>query len=73
MERKTLSFLFLFLLVLASDVAVKKAEAKTCFTKKEGWGRCIADFTCARSCRNVGYIGGKCQGLTRRCFCVLNC
>nr|P84920.1 RecName: Full=Defensin-like protein 2; AltName: Full=Cp-thionin II; AltName: Full=Cp-thionin-2; AltName: Full=Gamma-thionin II [Vigna unguiculata] len=46
---------------------------KTCMTKKEGWGRCLIDTTCAHSCRKYGYMGGKCQGITRRCYCLLNC
>jgi len=55
------------------DVAVERGEAKTCMTKKEGWGRCLIDTTCAHSCRKYGYMGGKCQGITRRCYCLLNC
>nr|AAR08912.1 plant defensin precursor [Vigna radiata]AAX98672.1 defensin-like protein [Vigna nakashimae]ACN22750.1 plant defensin [Vigna radiata] len=73
MERKTFSFLFLLLLVLASDVAVERGEARTCMIKKEGWGKCLIDTTCAHSCKNRGYIGGNCKGMTRTCYCLVNC
>ncbi|KAG2410676.1 hypothetical protein LR48_Vigan01g007400 [Vigna angularis] len=73
MERKTFSFLLLLLLVLASDVAVERGEAKTCMTKKEGWGRCLIDTTCAHSCRKQGYKGGNCKGMRRTCYCLLDC
>nr|AAX98673.1 defensin-like protein [Vigna nakashimae] len=74
MERKTFSFLFLLLLVLASDVAVERGEAKTCTTKNEEWaGRCIDyEGTCQTWCRNGGYQGGWCRG-PRSCYCLVNC
>ncbi|KAG5029872.1 hypothetical protein AAZX31_05G184800 [Glycine max] len=74
MERKTFGFLFLLLLVLASDVTVKRAEAKDCLTRRHGFqGRCLFDRQCAHVCRSDGFIGGQCRGPLRKCFCSRPC
>ncbi|ESW31913.1 hypothetical protein PHAVU_002G278700 [Phaseolus vulgaris] len=74
MERKTLGFIFLLFLVLAADVAVKRAEARLCWSESQAFkGLCFSNDNCATVCLTEGFTGGKCEGLRRRCFCSKNC
>ncbi|RDX65017.1 Defensin-like protein 4, partial [Mucuna pruriens] len=74
MERKTIGFLFMLVLVLAADVAVKKTEARDCLSKRHGFrGRCLTDGNCDHACRSDGFVGGQCRGLTRSCYCIRKC
>ncbi|XP_027343616.1 defensin-like protein 1 [Abrus precatorius] len=74
MERKTFGFLFLLLLVLAADVAVKTGEARECESESHGFkGVCLSDNNCAHVCRTEGFSGGDCHGVRRRCYCTKIC
>ncbi|RDX69513.1 hypothetical protein CR513_51365, partial [Mucuna pruriens] len=74
MERKTTGFLFLLLLLLAADVAVKTAEARYCFTQSHRFGGlCLSYRNCGHVCKTEGFSGGECRGFRRRCFCTKIC
>ncbi|QCD84914.1 Gamma Purothionin [Vigna unguiculata] len=75
MERKTiLGFMLLLVLIFASDVAVKKTEARECETPSKTFrGLCISDRNCEAVCNTEGFPNGKCEGLRQRCMCIRNC
>ncbi|XP_027338828.1 defensin-like protein 1 [Abrus precatorius] len=74
MERKSLGFLFLLLLVLASPEVVVQTEGRVCESQSHGFkGACAGDHNCALVCRNEGFSGGHCRGFHRRCFCTKLC
>ncbi|KAL6314461.1 hypothetical protein AAG906_025946 [Vitis piasezkii] len=61
MEKKSplgLTFLLL-LLLMASQPLVQ--------------GVCVSNHNCAVVCRNEHFVGGRCRGFRRRCFCTRNC
>ncbi|KMT10452.1 hypothetical protein BVRB_5g115790 [Beta vulgaris subsp. vulgaris] len=62
------------LLVLATEVGPRVAEARTCETASHKFkGPCLGDRNCANVCQTEGFPGGDCQGLRRRCFCTRPC
>ncbi|KAL4186298.1 hypothetical protein AMTRI_Chr09g13440 [Amborella trichopoda] len=36
-------------------------------------GQCWMNSNCATICKTEGFHGGRCRGLTRRCFCIKPC
>ncbi|CAJ1937683.1 unnamed protein product [Sphenostylis stenocarpa] len=73
MKRNT-GILLLFLLVLAADVAVKRAEANICWSKSRTYtSPCYSDEICANYCKADGFDGGDCGGFRRICFCSKPC
>ncbi|BAT73195.1 hypothetical protein LR48_Vigan01g007200 [Vigna angularis] len=75
MERKTtLGFMLLLLIIFASDVAVKRTEARECSTPSHSFkGVCISDKNCEAVCNTEGFTGGKCEGFRQRCMCTKIC
>ncbi|KAB2606846.1 defensin Ec-AMP-D2-like [Pyrus ussuriensis x Pyrus communis] len=64
MERSTrlVSAAFVLVLLLAATVSSNRFH-----------GTCASKSNCAVVCQTMGFLGGWCLGLRRRCFCTLNC
>ncbi|KAL6577527.1 hypothetical protein OROMI_009855 [Orobanche minor] len=64
-----------FVLVMLIFSIGMMAEARTCESKSQKFkGACFSDTNCATVCKNeVGFTGGHCTGVRRRCFCIKNC
>ncbi|KAL8153574.1 hypothetical protein V2J09_011334 [Rumex salicifolius] len=66
--------LFLVLLLTASEMGPRAAEARTCMSLSRRFkGPCVRKSNCAAVCQTEGFYGGKCSGLRRRCFCTKHC
>ncbi|KAG2410683.1 putative defensin-like protein [Vigna angularis] len=66
--------MFLLFLVIAADVAVKRAEAKECWSPSSSFkGPCLSNNNCAIVCRTEGATGGQCKGFLLRCHCSRPC
>ncbi|KAK7369568.1 hypothetical protein VNO80_11609 [Phaseolus coccineus] len=73
-SKTTLGFMFLLLLIFASDMTVTKTEARECESQSHSFrGLCLRDQNCATVCLTEGFTGGKCEGASRRCFCTKPC
>ncbi|QCD84915.1 Gamma Purothionin [Vigna unguiculata] len=75
METKVLRFtMFLLFLVLAADVAVKRTEARECWTSSRTFkGLCFSSSNCEAVCFTEGFSGGKCKGVRHKCYCSEIC
>ncbi|XP_038692157.1 defensin-like protein 1 [Tripterygium wilfordii] len=72
--KRSIGFLFLVLIFLASQEMMMPTEARVCASKSHYYkGPCLHNHNCAMVCRNEGFSGGKCHGLGRRCFCTKLC
>nr|ACS96442.1 defensin [Jatropha curcas] len=66
--------LFLLLLLVATEIGSKMAEARTCESQTHKFkGTCLSETNCANVCKTEGFTGGDCRGLRRRCFCTRHC
>ncbi|XP_002263380.3 defensin-like protein 1 [Vitis vinifera] len=72
MEKKSpLGLTFLLLLLL---MASQETEARLCESQSHWFrGVCVSNHNCAVVCRNEHFVGGRCRGFRRRCFCTRNC
>ncbi|XP_038978481.1 defensin Ec-AMP-D2-like [Phoenix dactylifera] len=68
------AILLLVLLIVASEMATMKVEARTCESQSHRFkGPCVRSDNCANVCKTEGFPGGKCRGFRRRCFCTKHC
>ncbi|CAO2818665.1 unnamed protein product [Amaranthus hypochondriacus] len=62
------------LLLLATEMGPKVAEARTCTTPSQKFrGLCISKRNCEGVCNTEGFPSGSCDGLRRRCMCGRPC
>ncbi|KAL1222691.1 Defensin-like protein 2 [Cardamine amara subsp. amara] len=68
------SVLLLFMIFVATGMGPGTVEARTCESQSHRFkGTCMNEQNCRDICHNEGFIGGKCRGFRRRCFCTRNC
>ncbi|XP_055824352.1 defensin-like protein [Solanum dulcamara] len=69
------TFFLVAMMFLATEMGpMSSAEARICESQSQSFkGACVSDTNCASVCHSEGFIGGKCRGLRRRCFCTKNC
>ncbi|XP_010270777.1 PREDICTED: defensin-like protein [Nelumbo nucifera] len=68
------SLVLVLLLVTATEMGPKVAEARTCESQSHRFkGACLSDTNCASVCQTEGFPAGDCKGARRRCFCVKPC
>ncbi|PIA64030.1 hypothetical protein AQUCO_00201374v1 [Aquilegia coerulea] len=71
---RLVSALFLILLLAATEMGPKVAEARDCESQSHKFkGTCIRRSNCASVCQSEGFNGGHCRGVTRRCYCTAKC
>ncbi|EEF48338.1 defensin Ec-AMP-D2 [Ricinus communis] len=64
----------LLLLLVATEMGAKVAEARTCESQSHKFkGTCLSTTNCANICKTEGFHGGRCRGFRRRCFCTKHC
>ncbi|KAH9686995.1 Knot1 domain-containing protein [Citrus sinensis] len=76
MERsvRLFSTVLLVLLLLASEMGPRAAEARICESQSHRFkGPCVSKSNCAAVCQTEGFHGGHCRGFRRRCFCTKRC
>ncbi|KMT10447.1 hypothetical protein BVRB_5g115740 [Beta vulgaris subsp. vulgaris] len=75
LSMKPFAAIFLvLLLVLATEIGPRVAEARTCGTPSQRFrGLCVRKRNCESVCNSEGFPDGSCQGARRRCICNRPC
>ncbi|KAG0478054.1 hypothetical protein HPP92_012773 [Vanilla planifolia] len=64
------SLFFLLLLLFHPHTG----EARLCEWQSHGFkGTCLNDNNCGLICLREGFVGGRCRGFWRKCFCTKPC
>ncbi|KMT10449.1 hypothetical protein BVRB_5g115760 [Beta vulgaris subsp. vulgaris] len=68
------AILVVFLLVLATEIGPRVAEARTCDAPSHSFkGICTRKRNCESVCNSEGFADGDCKGFRRRCICNRPC
>ncbi|KMT10448.1 hypothetical protein BVRB_5g115750 [Beta vulgaris subsp. vulgaris] len=68
------AILLALLLVLATEIGPRVAEARTCVTPSHRFrGICVSKRNCESACNSEGFPDGNCKGFRRRCICNRPC